>query len=72
MEYESKATTTKISATSRSSIKIRDSYYTTEATEERTILSEDADIEKEWQLLFDSVNAIIDNQCEEIVNTFKN
>ena len=35
--YESKAKTTKISATSRSAIKIRESYYTVEYTEERSI-----------------------------------
>lgn len=68
--YESLAKTTKISATSRTSIKIRDNFYTIEASEEREILSEEADIEQEWNLLFDSVNAIVDNQANQIVETF--
>lgn len=68
--YESKAKTTKITATSRSSIKIRDNFYTIEASEERTILEDEADIEAEWNMLFDSVNAIIDSQIEDIVKTF--
>lgn len=68
--YESKAKTTKITATSRSSIKIRDNFYTIEASEERTILEDGADIEAEWNMLFDSVNAIIDSQIEDIVKTF--
>jgi len=68
--YESKAKTTKITATSRSSIKIRDNFYTIEASEERTILEDGADIGAEWNMLFDSVNAIIDSQIEDIVKTF--
>lgn len=68
--YESKAKTTKITATSRSSIKIRDNFYTIEASEERTILEDEADIGAEWNMLFDSVNAIIDSQIEDIVKTF--
>lgn len=71
--YESKAKTTKISATSRSAIKIRESYYTVEATEERSLPEyvEGIDLNAEWELLWASVNTVVDNQVEEIVKTFK-
>lgn len=70
---ESKAKTTKITFTSRSAVKIRDNYYTVEATEERSIPSEldDVDVSNEWSMLCDAVNSIIDSQVEQIVNTFK-
>lgn len=71
-EYISQAKTTKITASSRCAIKIRDNYYTIEASEERTILdSDNADMEKEWALLFDAVNKIVDNQTEDIIKTFE-
>lgn len=70
--YESKAKTTKISATSRAAVKIRDNYYTIEATEERSIPDvEGVDVSTEWTMLWDSVNAIVDGQIEQIVKTFK-
>ena len=70
--YESKAITTKITATSRVAIKIKDNYYTTEYSEERTIPDvEGVDIEEERRLLFDDVNSIVDSQCEDIIKTFK-
>ena len=70
--YESKTKTTKISATSRSAVKIRDNYYTVEATEERSIPDvEGIDLNTEWELLWASVNTVVDNQVEEIVKTFK-
>ena len=71
-EYVSKATTTKISATSRVAIKIKDNYYTVEYSEERSVPStENVDIEKERQSLFDDVNAIVDEQAEDIIRTFQ-
>ena len=36
-KYESKAATTQIRATSRASVKVRESFYTVEYCEERTI-----------------------------------
>ena len=71
-EYVSQAKTTKIIASSRCAIKIRDNYYTIEASEERTILdSDNANMEKEWALLFDAVNKVVDNQTEDIIKTFE-
>ena len=72
MAYEVKGVPTKITATSRVAIKIRDNYYTVECSEERSIPDvEGVDIEKERQALFDDVNATVDGQIEDIYNTFK-
>ena len=69
--YESKAKTTKISYTSRASVKIKDNFYTVEATEERSIHDvDDINMDEEWKLLCSAVDTIVDNQCEEIVRTF--
>ena len=71
MAYEVKGVTTKITATSRVAIKIKDNYYTVECSEERSIPDvEGVDIEKERQALFDDVNATVDGQIEDIYNTF--
>ena len=69
VEYEIKGVTTKISATSRCAIKVSDNYYTIEASEERSLPPE-VDSEKEWTALFDSVNSVVDAQCQEILDTF--
>ena len=70
--YVSKAKTTKISATSRCALKTpNDAYFTIEAHEEREIEDSDkVNLEKEWELLFDSVNAVCDKQSEEIINVY--
>ena len=69
--YEKKATTTKIVATSRSSVKVKDNFYTVECSEERSVPDvEGVDVQKEWTLLFDDLNQVVDNQIEEIVKTF--
>ena len=72
MAYEVKGVPTKITATSRVAIKIRDNYYTVECSEERSIPDvEGVDIDKERQALFDDVNSTVDMQIEDIYNTFK-
>ena len=72
-EYQSKATVTSIKATSRVAIKIRDNFYTVEYTEERAIPDvEGVDIEQEQNILFDSVNSIVESQAEDIIKTFQN
>ena len=71
-DYASKAIITNIKATSRAAIKIKDSYYTIEYTEERTIPDvEDIDIIAERKCLWDEVNTVVDGQIEDIVKTFK-
>lgn len=70
--YQSKAKTTKISAVSRCAIKTKnDFYYTIEASEDREITdSNDVNLDKEWELIFDSVNTIVDKQAEDILKNF--
>ena len=67
-EYTSKAIVTKISATSRVAIKVRDNFYTVEYSEERAVPDvEGIDIEAERVALFDAVNAIVDAQADDII-----
>lgn len=69
--YKQKATTTKIVATSRASVKIGDNFYTVEMSEERTLsVTRGVNLEKEQQLLWDSVNNSVDNQIIDIKNAF--
>lgn len=68
-EYVSKAVTTTIKATSRASVKIKDSYYTLEFSEERAIPDQydggSVDLESERLLLWAEVNAQVDQQIQE-------
>ena len=70
--YESKAIVTKINATSRIAIKIKDNFYTVEYSEERSIPDvEGIDVEQERILLFDAVNGVVDAQAEDIIRIFQ-
>lgn len=72
MAYTSKAKISKISATSRASVKIRDSYFTLEYTEERVIPEiEGVDIEAERALLWQTVNDQVDIQVNETIAAVK-
>ena len=72
MPYEVKAITKTIKATSRASVKVGESYYTVEYSEERIIPDiEEIDIEKERKFLWEDINAECDNQIEDILKTFK-
>lgn len=67
--YTSKAVPTTIKATSRISLKIGDTFYTLEYCEERLIPEvEGVDVEKERELLWDTVNAEVDKQAEDVEN----
>ena len=70
-EYESKAKITKISAISRASVKIRDSFYTVEYGEERAIPEGDVNIEQEREMLWADVNYECDKQIDQIIQEFK-
>ena len=73
-EYKSYANISKISATSRISLKIGDTFYTLEYSEERVIpdaYMPDFNIEKERELLWDTVNAEVDKQAEDVQKLFK-
>ena len=71
--YKVQGEPTRIVATSRCAIKIKDNYYTIEATEERSIASSNVEVNmgEEWKDLFDSINDIVDNQIQDIVSTFQ-
>lgn len=64
------AKTTMIRATSRASVKIKDSFYTVEWCEERSIDPED-DIEEERKKLWDVCNSEVDLQIEDILKMIK-
>ena len=68
-EYKSKAVTTRIIAVSRASKQIDGSYYTLEYSEERTIPQDvEVNIEKERQLLWDTVNGEVDQMMVDTYN----
>lgn len=70
--YESKAMTTKISATSRISLKKGDTFYTLEYSEERVIPDlPGVELEAERKLLWDVVNAEVDAQAAEVEELYK-
>lgn len=70
-EYEPKAQISKISATSRMSLKIKDNYFTIEYSEERAIPDVDGvNIEEERRALWNAVNTECENQAELIDKTF--
>lgn len=62
--------TTTIKASSRASIKVGDSFYTVEWTEERTVAPDD-DLEEERANLWDTANNEVDNQIKDILTAFK-
>lgn len=63
--------TVMIQHTSRISIKLKDTYYTFEAVEQRSIEG-DVDLEKARQDLWDSVHGEVDKQVTEVLNLAKN
>lgn len=73
-EYKSVATTTSIKISSRASIGIQKrsstEYFTVEYTEERTI-PEDADIDKEREILWNVCNGEVDRQIQDILEMNK-
>ena len=75
--YESKAVPKLIRATSRTSLKINDSFYTFEYQEEREfpqdlMIEGKIDLDKERELLWNEAHKQVDNQAEELYNLLKN
>lgn len=71
-DYEIKAKTTTIKATSRASVKVRDNFFTVEYCEERTIPdTEGVNLSIEREMLWNTVNSECDSQIDEIVKTFR-
>lgn len=70
-EYEPKAVISKITAMSKTTLKIKDNYFTVEYSEERVIPDvEGVDIEQEKIALWNAVNAEVDNQADILYKTF--
>lgn len=70
--YKSVAVTTVIRATSRASVKVGESYYTLEYSEERLIPEmEGVDLNKEREFLWETVNTECDHQIEDILKSYK-
>lgn len=71
--YESKAKVVEIQAVSRVALKIKDNYYTVEYTEKRSVPDEEGvNIEAERKALWDDVNAVVDDQANDIKRCFSN
>ena len=70
-EYVSMMATTEISASSKIAMKIKDNYYTIQASETKTVIDDGGiDMDKEWDILFDELNEVVDKQCDDIAKTF--
>jgi len=70
-DYKAQAIPVSIKATSRVSVKVNDTFYTLEYTEERHIPDPEGasvDIEKERKILWDTVNGEVDKQVEDVYN----
>lgn len=64
--------TTRIVATSRASVKIRDSYYTFEYTEERVVPEEfKGSLDDERDELWELCNSEVDRQIEDAIKMLK-
>lgn len=73
MSYQSKAKITTISGTSKATVQLNNNYYSFSYSEERQLPEEDTDvcIERERELLWDTLNAEVDKQIEQIVQLYK-
>lgn len=73
MSYESKAKVVTISGTSKATVQVNNNYYSFSYTEERQLPENDKDvcIEQERELLWDTLNAEVDKQIEQIVQLYK-
>lgn len=73
MTYKQQAKTIKISGTSKATVQIKNNYYSFSYSEERE-LPEDGtrtNIEKERELLWDTLNSEVDKQIEQIMELYK-
>ena len=71
-DYKSKCLPSEISATSRTSVKVKDNFYTIEVSETRLVTTtEDINMSEEYKILFDELNEIVDDQVTDIIRTFK-
>lgn len=73
MSYESKAKVVTISGTSKATVQVNNNYYSFSYSEERQLPENDKDvcIERERELLWDTLNSEVDRQVEQIVQLYK-
>jgi len=72
-EYVQQAKTIKISGTSKATIQIKNNYYSFAYSEERELPEDDirVNLEKERELLWETLNSEVDNQIELITELYK-
>lgn len=71
-EYVSQFTPRTIGASSRASVKIEGNYYTFEASMTKELTgNEEVDMIQEWKMLWDELNAEVDNQIIETEQLYK-
>jgi uridine kinase len=73
--YESKAIPKQFGGASRASVKIKDSFYTFEASLQKEfpagINMDEVDMEQEWKLLYEELNSLVDDQIDEIQSAYQ-
>ena len=69
MTYKQQAKTIKISGTSKATVQIKNNYYSFSYSEERELPEDDTrtNIEKERELLWETLNSEVDKQIEQIM-----
>lgn len=74
MSYVQQAKTVKISGTSKATVQIKGNYYSFSYSEERELPEDQlkVNIEEERKLLWETLNAEVDNQIEEITKIYNN
>lgn len=72
MSYVQQAKTIKISATSKATVQVKNNYYSFSYGEERELPEDDTrvNLDKERELLWQSLNAEVDKQIEEILKIY--
>ncbi len=72
MSYVQQAKTVKISATSKATVQIKNNYYSFSYGEERELPEDDlrVNLDEERKLLWESLNAEVDKQIEEVVKLY--
>lgn len=72
MSYVQQSKTIKISATSKATVQVNNNYYSFSYSEERELPEDDlrVNLEKERELLWETLNAEVDKQIEQVVKLY--
>lgn len=73
MEYRQQGKTIKISGMSKATVQIKNNYYSFSYSEERELPEDDTrtNIEKERELLWETLNSEVDKQIDQIMELYK-